>query len=144
MGPASAKRPEPVHQHVLCRIRGSTILAATICAHAGTWKSCSGLGLSRRNQRPGDATSDLHGLPLPNGRHRREFYTKYDYSSLREYLHQAEGVYGTSMAAWMVVPSQESLTGGPTKQDLIFTGNLLIMEAYSNHLNTIRKQFPRA
>ncbi len=80
-----------------------------------------------------DATSDLHGLPLPTG-YRREFYTKYDYSSY-EYLHQAEGVYGTSMAAWMVVPSQESLTGGPTKQDLIFTGNLLIMEAYSNHLD---------
>src|SRR5258707_9703553 len=55
-----------------------------------------------------DATSDLHGLPLPQG-YRREFYTKYDYSSY-EYLHQAEGVYGTSMAAWMVVPSQESLT----------------------------------
>jgi rhamnogalacturonan endolyase len=80
-----------------------------------------------------DATSDLHGLPLPPG-YRREFYTKYDYSSY-EYLHQAEGVYGTSMAAWMVVPSQESLTGGPTKQDLIFTGNLLIMEAFSNHLD---------
>jgi hypothetical protein len=80
-----------------------------------------------------DATNDLHGQPLPQG-YRREFYTKYDYSSY-EYLHQAEGVYGTSMAAWMVVPSQESLTGGPTKQDLIFTGNLLIMEAYSNHLD---------
>jgi rhamnogalacturonan endolyase len=80
-----------------------------------------------------DATNDLHGLPLPQG-YRREFYTKYDYSSY-EYLHQAEGVYGSSMAAWMVVPSQESLTGGPTKQDLIFTGNLLIMEAYSNHLD---------
>ncbi len=80
-----------------------------------------------------DATSDLHGLPLPPG-YRREFYTKYDYSSY-EYLHKAEGVYGTSMAAWMVVPSQESLTGGPSKQDLIFTGNLLIMEAYSNHLD---------
>ena len=80
-----------------------------------------------------DATSDLHGLPLPPG-YRREFYTKYDYSSY-EYLHQAEGAYGNSMAAWMVVPSSESLTGGPSKQDLIFTGNLLIMEAYSNHLN---------
>ena len=80
-----------------------------------------------------DATSDLHGQQLPQG-YRREFYTKYDYSSY-EYLHQAEGVYGTSLAAWMVVPSSESLTGGPTKQDLIFTGNLLIMEAYSNHLD---------
>lgn len=80
-----------------------------------------------------DATTDLHGLTLPTG-FRREFYTKYDYSSY-EYLHRAEGVYGSTMAAWMVVPSSESLTGGPTKQDLIFTGNLLIMEAYSNHLD---------
>lgn len=89
-----------------------------------------------------DATNDLHGCgtaanpacpALPPG-YRREFYTKYDYSSY-EYLHQAEGVYGSSLAAWMVVPSSESLTGGPTKQDLIFTGNLLIMEAYSNHLD---------
>jgi rhamnogalacturonan endolyase len=80
-----------------------------------------------------DATSDLHGFPVPQG-YRREFYTKYDYSSY-EYLHRAEGVYGNSMAAWMVLPSTETLTGGPTKQDLIFTGNLLIMEAYSNHLD---------
>ncbi len=80
-----------------------------------------------------DATSDLHGLAIPPG-YRRGFYTKYDYSSY-EYLHNAQGVYGPSAAAWMVLPSQESLTGGPTKQDLIFTGNLLIMEAYSNHLD---------
>lgn len=80
-----------------------------------------------------DATVDLHGLTLPAG-FRREFYTKYDYSSY-EYLHKAEGVYGPTMAEWMVVPSSESLTGGPSKQDLIFTGNLLIMEAYSNHLD---------
>lgn len=80
-----------------------------------------------------DATNDLHTFPIPPG-YRREFYTKYDYSSY-EYLHRAEGVYGASRAAWMVVPSTESLTGGPTKQDLIFTGNLLIMEAYSNHLD---------
>ncbi|MBO0861914.1 MAG: hypothetical protein J2P21_26175 [Chloracidobacterium sp.] len=80
-----------------------------------------------------DATSDLKGLPIPQG-YRRDFYTKYDFSSY-EYLHRAEGVYGPSMAAWMVIPNQESLTGGPTKQDLIFTGNLLIMEAYSNHLD---------
>lgn len=80
-----------------------------------------------------DSTSDLHGLPLPTN-FRRQFYTKYDYSSY-EYLHKAEGVFGSTLAAWMVLPSTESLTGGPTKQDLIFTGNLLIMEAYSNHLD---------
>jgi hypothetical protein len=80
-----------------------------------------------------DATEDLHGENLPAG-FRREFYTKYDYSSY-EYLHRAEGVYGPTIAAWMVAQSRDSLTGGPTKQDLIFTGNLLIMEAYSNHLD---------
>ena len=101
-----------------------------------------GTGLSSgRNVQ--DATSDLHGLPLPTSdlhglplptAYRRQFYTKYDYSSY-EYLHKAEGVYGSTLGAWMVVPSTESLTGGPTKQDLIFTGNLLIMEAFSNHLD---------
>lgn len=80
-----------------------------------------------------DATVDLHGLTEPAG-FRRAFYTKYDYSSY-EYLHRGQGVYGPEMAAWMVLPSNESLTGGPTKQDLIFTNNLLIMEAYSNHLD---------
>lgn len=88
-----------------------------------------------------DATSDLQGLPVP-ANFRRQFYTKYDYSSY-EYLHKAEGVFGSALAAWMVLPSTESLTGGPTKQDLIFTGNLLIMEAYSNHLdNQIKYSVP--
>ncbi|MGH9404105.1 MAG: polysaccharide lyase family protein [Terriglobia bacterium] len=80
-----------------------------------------------------DATVDLHGLPLPPG-YRREFYTKYDYSS-QEVLHKAQGVYGSTLAAWVVLPSKESLVGGPTKQDLIFTGNLIIMECQSNHLD---------
>ena len=90
-------------------------------------------GTTDRGRQVQDATVDLHGLPLPAG-FRREFYTKYDYSSY-EYLHRAHGVYGPAIAAWMVIPSSESLTGGPTKQDLIFTNNLLIMEAYSNHLD---------
>jgi hypothetical protein len=88
-----------------------------------------------------DASVDLHGLSEPAG-FRREFYTKYDYSTY-EYLHHGHGVYGSTIAAWMVLPSQESLTGGPTKQDLIFTNNLLIMEAYSNHLNN-QMSFPIA
>jgi hypothetical protein len=91
------------------------------------------LGTTDPGRQAQDATVDLHGLPLPP-RYRRQFYTKYDYSSY-EYLHRAHGVYGGTMAAWMALPSQDTLTGGPTKQDLIFTGNLLIMEAYSNHLD---------
>lgn len=80
-----------------------------------------------------DATVDLHGLPLAPG-YRREFYTKYDYSS-SEYLHRAHGVFGSQLAAWTLLPSSESLVGGPTKQNLIFTNNILIMECQSNHLD---------
>ena len=78
-----------------------------------------------------DATVDLHGFTLPAG-FTREFYTKYDYSSYN-YLHQAHGTYGTTYGTWGYFPSNESLVGGPTKQNLIYTGNLLILEAYSNH-----------
>ena len=80
-----------------------------------------------------NAVLDLHGLPVPQG-FTREFYTKYDYSSY-EYLHRGHGVYGTTYGAWAVIPSRESLVGGPTKQDLIFTNNILILECLSNHLD---------
>jgi rhamnogalacturonan endolyase len=78
-----------------------------------------------------DATVDLHGLPVPAG-FARSFYTKYDYSSYN-YLHQAHGVFGSNIGVWGYFHSNESLVGGPTKQNLIYTGNLLILEAYSNH-----------
>ncbi|HEY3835016.1 MAG TPA: polysaccharide lyase family protein [Bryobacteraceae bacterium] len=80
-----------------------------------------------------DATVDLHGLPVPAG-YTRDFYTKYDYAGY-EYLHRAHGLYGSKYGIWTVLPSQESMVGGPTKQDLYFTGNLLMIEAYSNHLD---------
>jgi Polysaccharide lyase family 4, domain III/Polysaccharide lyase family 4, domain II len=80
-----------------------------------------------------NACVDLHGFSLPSG-FGREFYTKYDYSSA-EYLHQAHGLYGATFGAWTILPSEESLVGGPTKQDLIFTGNILMGEMLSNHLD---------
>ncbi|HEX7157776.1 MAG TPA: choice-of-anchor D domain-containing protein, partial [Edaphobacter sp.] len=80
-----------------------------------------------------DATTDLHGFTLPAG-FTREFYTKYDYSSY-EYLHKAHGLFGSTYGTWAVMQSPDTLVGGPTKQDLIYTGNLLIVEAYSNHLD---------
>ena len=80
-----------------------------------------------------NAVVDLHGFTLPSG-FTREFYTKYDYASY-EYLHQEHGVYGSTYGAWTVIPSAESLVGGPTKQDLIFTNNILMMEALSSHLD---------
>lgn len=81
-----------------------------------------------------DATLDLHGLSVPAG-FTRSFYTKYDYSSY-EYLHKIHGVYGSTYAAWTILPSTESMSGGPTKQDLIFTDNILIMEMQSGHFNS--------
>lgn len=79
-----------------------------------------------------DATVDLHGFnDLPQG-YTRSFYTKYDFAGY-EYLHKAHGLYGSTYGVWTVLPSTESLAGGPTKQNLDFTGNLLMVEAYSNH-----------
>jgi len=80
-----------------------------------------------------NAAEDLHGFSLPTG-FGREFMTKYDYSSY-EYLHQEHGLFGTTYGAWTIVPKLETLSGGPTKQDLIFTENILMMEAYSDHLD---------
>jgi hypothetical protein len=84
-----------------------------------------------------NAAEDLHGFNnLPAG-FTREFDTKYDYAGY-EYLHQAHGTYGpapsgTTYGVWTVLPSLETLVGGPTKQDLWFTGNIDMIEAYSDH-----------
>src|SRR5215471_691007 len=95
--------------------------------------SPSVLGNTDPGRQVQNAALDLHGLSLPAG-FGREFYTKYDYSSY-EYLHRAHGLYGSTYGAWTVIPSAESLVAGPTKQDLIFTDNILMMECQSNHLN---------
>jgi hypothetical protein len=81
-----------------------------------------------------DATADLHGFTdIPAG-FKRGFGDKYDYSGYT-YLNVAHGVYGSEYGAWVVFPSNESMVGGPTKQDLLFTGNLDMIEPYSNHLD---------
>jgi rhamnogalacturonan endolyase len=81
-----------------------------------------------------DATVDLHGFTdIPSG-FKRFFGDKYDYSGYT-YLNLAHGVYGSEYGAWVVFPSNESMVGGPTKQDLLFTGNLDMIEPYSNHLD---------
>ena len=84
-----------------------------------------------------NAAEDLHGFTDIPANFGREFDTKYDYAGY-EYLHQAHGVYGaassgTTYGVWTVLPSLETLVGGPTKQDLYFTGNIDMIEAYSDH-----------
>lgn len=102
-------------------------------ATAITLPSQAVLGTTDPGRNVQNAVTDLHGLTLPAG-FGREFYTKYDYSSY-EYLHQAHGVYGANFGAWTILPSTESLAAGPTKQDLIFTENVLMGELLSGHLN---------
>ena len=84
-----------------------------------------------------NAVEDLHGFSDIPGVFGRYFDTKYDFAGY-EYLHQAHGLYGaassgTTYGVWTVLPSLETLVGGPTKQDLYFTGNIDMIEAYSDH-----------
>lgn len=79
-----------------------------------------------------NAAEDLHGFSLPSD-WGREFYTKYDFSTY-EYLHQAQCVYGSQFGVCSIFPSMETGEGGPTKQDLAFTGNIVMGELNSNHL----------
>ena len=84
-----------------------------------------------------NAAEDLHGFTdLPSG-FGRQFMTKYDYAGY-EYLHQASGLYGlassgTTYGVWTVLPNKETFVGGPTKQNLFFTENIDMIEAYSDH-----------
>jgi hypothetical protein len=80
-----------------------------------------------------NAVEDLHGFSLPSN-FGRTFYTKYDYASY-EYLLQANGNYGPNFGAWAVFPSTEFMAGGPTKQVEIYTGNILMGELFSGHLD---------
>jgi len=79
-----------------------------------------------------DATNDLHGFTDLPASFTRRFYTKYDHAGY-EYLHQAHGLFGTTYGVWTVLPRLDTLVGGPTKQDLYFTGNIDMIEAYSDH-----------
>lgn len=78
-----------------------------------------------------NACVDISGLAVPPS-WTRKFATKYDFSSY-EYLHKAHGLYGSKYGSWAVFPSQENMIGGPSKQNLIFTENIVIAEALSSH-----------
>jgi hypothetical protein len=47
----------------------------------------------------------------------REFITKYNYATYEQF-HVAHGYVGASTAFWWVIPSTETMNGGPTKQHL--------------------------
>lgn len=113
----------------------------TYAEYFGT-QNPNGVGAADPGRAVQDATVDMHGYgegpwsafpPISPG-FGRQFGDKYDYSGYN-YLNQCHGVYGSQYGAWVVFPSNESLVGGPTKQMLLFTGNLNMIEAFSNHLD---------
>lgn len=113
----------------------------TYAEYFGTLNT-NGIGAADPGRAVQDATVDMHGygegpwaaFPPIAPSFGRQFGDKYDYSGYN-YLNLSHGVYGSQYGAWVVFPSNESLVGGPTKQMLLFTGNLDMIEAYSNHLD---------
>ncbi|MGN6371126.1 MAG: polysaccharide lyase family protein, partial [Phycisphaerae bacterium] len=78
-----------------------------------------------------DATTDLTGSGLA-GDFGTNFATKYDYSSY-EQLHQGQVEWGSQYALATVIPNHDTMTGGPTKQNLQFTDTILMQEFLSGH-----------
>jgi polysaccharide lyase family 4-like protein len=79
-----------------------------------------------------NVTYDLTGSGLA-GDNGTNFFTKYDYSTYTQF-YQAETMFGSQYAVSEVVPSMETLTGGPTKQELAWTDpGILNMEFLSDH-----------
>ncbi|MDR3745766.1 MAG: choice-of-anchor D domain-containing protein [Acidobacteriaceae bacterium] len=64
-----------------------------------------------------DYTATILGTHLTSPGLDREFITKYNYSTYEQY-HVAHGAVGAQNAFWWVVPSHETMIGGPTKQYL--------------------------
>ena len=79
-----------------------------------------------------NAAVDLTGSGIP-GDAGTNFFTKYDYSIYSQFF-QAETMYGSSYAVTEIDPSRDTLTGGPTKQELAYTDpGILNMEFLSGH-----------
>jgi autotransporter-associated beta strand protein len=79
-----------------------------------------------------NVTYDLTGSGIA-GDNGTNFFTKYDYSIYTQFF-QAETMYGSNYAVSEVDPSTDTLTGGPTKQELAWTDpGILNMEFLSDH-----------
>ena len=79
-----------------------------------------------------NATVDLTGSGIA-GDNGTNYFTKYDYSVYTQF-YQAETMYGSQYAVTEVNPSIDTLTGGPTKQNLAWTDPAILnMEFLSDH-----------
>jgi hypothetical protein len=100
---------------------------ATVTTARGTvqdsTEDMTGSGISSTNSYFGASSGD-------NG---SNFFTKYDFSTYNQY-YQAETMYGSQYAVTEVVPSEETIANGPTKQELAWTDpGILNMEFLSDH-----------
>jgi hypothetical protein len=79
-----------------------------------------------------NVTYDMTGSGIA-GDNGTNFFTKYDYSTYSQF-YRAESAFGSQYAVSEIVPSSETLTGGPTKQELAWTDpGILNMEFLSDH-----------
>jgi autotransporter-associated beta strand protein len=79
-----------------------------------------------------NVTYDLTGTGIA-GDNGTNFFTKYDYSIYTQFF-QAETMYGSQYAVTELVPSTETMTGGPTKQEVAWTDPAILnMEFLSDH-----------
>ncbi len=79
-----------------------------------------------------NVTYDLTGSSIA-GDNGTNYFTKYDYSVYTQF-YQAETMYGSQYAVTEVDPSIDTLSGGPTKQELAWTDPAILnMEFLSDH-----------
>jgi hypothetical protein len=89
-------------------------------------------GFTSGSRSVSNVTYDLtnSGIAGDNG---TNFFTKYDYSTYTQF-YQAETMFGPNYAVSEVIPNMETLTGGPTKQELAWTDpGILNLEFLSDH-----------
>ncbi len=79
-----------------------------------------------------NVTYDLTGSGIA-GDNGTNFFAKYDYSTYTQF-YQAETMYGSKYAVTEVDPAIDTLSGGPTKQELAWTDPAILnMEFLSGH-----------
>jgi hypothetical protein len=82
-----------------------------------------------------NVTYDLTGSGL-SGNWGTNFYTKYNYSAYTQFL-QATTEYGSQYAVSSLYTSPDTMTGGPTKQNLQITNDdIVTLEFLSDHYAT--------
>jgi len=108
--------------------QGVQATSNTYAAAQPTWVSVS-TNTVRQIQ---NAATAVNGSAL-TGDFGTSFFTKYDWSSYEQF-HQGQEMYGSQYAVSWLLPNQDTLTGGPTKQNLNFTDPTIVTgEFMSDH-----------